>query len=456
MPVTRPAVFFFVLTRVIVAWARLDSQNPTGFVGSFSLDPIIANVVEVSGDSTSADNLEVLFNGNEGFYSAYMGLRGPGVYLNDAAANTNTVNGVDGTIGNPVSTIAAAKSLADSMSLDRIYLVNDSEITLAATMADYEFVGIGEITANVVNLGSQDPSNSAFYNVAIEGTQGGAGRILAVDCALQDPGAGDTTLHIFACRCGIVDRIQVDTSNDNVFDGCFSLVAGTSAPVIQATGASGTISVRHYSGGIEFESLSASHNVSVETDGQVIFNASCNVNATVAMRGCMTITDNTAGMNNLTVGAVYNTEAVNTEVDTGISDAALATAANLATVDTNVDAILLDTGTDGVVVAAGSKTGYSLANDARPTKNVALSNFCFLMVDATDFATPETGLTITSQISKDGAAFGATSNSATEIGSGWYKINLTQTEMNADTVLLRFTSAGAAARNVQILTQPSL
>lgn len=36
---------------------------------------------------------------------------------------------------------------------------------------------------------------------------------------------------------------------------------------------------------------------------------------------------------------------INVEVDTGISDAALATAAALATVDANVDAILVDTGT---------------------------------------------------------------------------------------------------------------
>jgi galactitol-specific phosphotransferase system IIB component len=40
---------------------------------------------------------------------------------------------------------------------------------------------------------------------------------------------------------------------------------------------------------------------------------------------------------------------------------ALATAAALATVDTNVDSILADTGTDGVVVAAASKTGYQLS-----------------------------------------------------------------------------------------------
>ena len=58
---------------------------------------------------------------------------------------------------------------------------------------------------------------------------------------------------------------------------------------------------------------------------------------------------------------------VNAEADTAISDAALATAAALATVDTNVDSILADTGTDGVVVAslaAGSITAAAIATDA--------------------------------------------------------------------------------------------
>lgn len=49
------------------------------------------------------------------------------------------------------------------------------------------------------------------------------------------------------------------------------------------------------------------------------------------------------------------------ELDAAV--APLATSAALATVDNNVDAILEDTGTSGVVVAAGSKAGYSLAAD---------------------------------------------------------------------------------------------
>lgn len=41
----------------------VDSQNPTGFIGSFALKPISANVIQVSGDATAADNLEADYDG---------------------------------------------------------------------------------------------------------------------------------------------------------------------------------------------------------------------------------------------------------------------------------------------------------------------------------------------------------------------------------------------------------
>ncbi len=79
-------------------------------------------------------------------------------------------------------------------------------------------------------------------------------------------------------------------------------------------------------------------------------------------------------------------------------------------------------------------------------KNVALSNFMFLMMDSADHITPKTGLTITATISKDGAAFGPSSNSASEVSSGMYKIDWIQAEMNADIVTFKFTAAGADDR----------
>ena len=85
-------------------------------------------------------------------------------------------------------------------------------------------------------------------------------------------------------------------------------------------------------------------------------------------------------------------------------------------------------------------------------KNVALANFSFLMVDATDFATPETGLSVTATISKDGGGFNAATNSVSEIANGVYKISLTQTEMNADIITLKFTASGAAQRTIVMTT----
>ncbi len=88
-----------------------------------------------------------------------------------------------------------------------------------------------------------------------------------------------------------------------------------------------------------------------------------------------------------------------------------------------------------------------------PTKNVALSNFSFLMVDSTDNVSPKTGLTVTGTISKDGAAFSSLTNSVAEIANGIYKVDITADEMNANVVVLRFAASGGDDRFITMLTQ---
>ena len=296
----------------------------------------LATATDVTGaHSTTDGKLDTLLTGAP--TTKYMGPRGPGIYIDSGAANENTTTGTDGIISNPVSTFAAARTIADAIGVTRYYLEGNSDITLAATHVDWEFIGVGSVADNIVNLGSQDVSRSLFVDLTIEGVQGGAGRMEAIECALQDPGAGATTLHIFALRCGLVDDIEIDTSNNNVFDSCYSLVAGAGTPSIIATGAAGTLEVRHYSGGLEIKALSASHNVSIEGMGQIVFNANCNVNANVSIRGLFTITDNTAGMASLTQDAVVNMPKINAEADTALSDYAGSTH-NAAGVKTAIEA----------------------------------------------------------------------------------------------------------------------
>jgi len=86
-------------------------------------------------------------------------------------------------------------------------------------------------------------------------------------------------------------------------------------------------------------------------------------------------------------------------------------------------------------------------------KNTALSNFEFLMIDSIDHVSPKTGLTITATRSIDGAAFGACTNSASEVSNGVYKINLSASDLNGDVITFKFTGTGADQITITIITQ---
>jgi len=83
-------------------------------------------------------------------------------------------------------------------------------------------------------------------------------------------------------------------------------------------------------------------------------------------------------------------------------------------------------------------------------KNAALNNFMFLMVDSD--GDPVEGLTVTCQLSKDGAAFVASTNSVSEVSGGIYKISFTAAEMNYDIITLKFSATGARDRFITLLT----
>lgn len=101
------------------------------------------------------------------------------------------------------------------------------------------------------------------------------------------------------------------------------------------------------------------------------------------------------------------------------------------------------------VVSSGTAagvTGYK--------KNTAVTAFGFYM--GLTAGGPATGVTITVQISKDGGAFANVtdgSGTATEISNGFYQVDLTATEMNADEILLKATGMGCNQRNMKIRTQ---
>lgn len=109
----------------------------------------------------------------------------------------------------------------------------------------------------------------------------------------------------------------------------------------------------------------------------------------------------------------------------------------------------------GGTAQTGRDIGASVllaASQLAVKKNVALNNFEFAMFDSTDH-TPKAGLTVTAERSIDGGALSACANSPAEISGGAYKINLADTDLNGNVVLLKFSATGADAEFILLLPQ---
>ena len=85
-------------------------------------------------------------------------------------------------------------------------------------------------------------------------------------------------------------------------------------------------------------------------------------------------------------------------------------------------------------------------------RNSTMPGFSFLMTDTSTHG-PKTGLTVLGQYSLTGGAFGNMASGASEIGSGWYKIDIAAGELNAPICSFRLTAGDADDRCVTFITQ---
>ena len=120
------------------------------------------------------------------------------------------------------------------------------------------------------------------------------------------------------------------------------------------------------------------------------------------------------------------------------------------------DTDVIDDATSGLVKIAQDVAAILVDTATLPegiAKNVALPNFEFLMVDATDHFTPETGLTVAGNRSIDGGAFAGVTGAIAEVGNGIYQFDAAQADTNGDFITWRFSSAGAADTFVSFKTE---
>lgn len=114
-------------------------------------------------------------------------------------------------------------------------------------------------------------------------------------------------------------------------------------------------------------------------------------------------------------------------------------------VSADIAAVKSDTTTINTKTATLSNGGVK--------KNTPLPAFEFFMAKLSDHVSPQTGLSITSQVSIDGAPFTSTVNAASEVGSGFYSINLAAADLNGTIITLTFSASGADTTGVTLKTE---
>ena len=264
----------------------------------------------------------------------------------------DTVNGVagtadyeNGTVDNPSDNIADATTIANSVGITRFKIAPNSSFTLASTYTGFNFSGDGRWT---LGLGGQQLNNSTIIHATVSGICTSTSNAYFENCEI-----GTATLPSCTVKASsLTSTIILADAGDYIFDQCYSAVAGTGSPVVNFGLLIGNtnLNMRHYSGGIEVQNMgqAGTDNMSLEGEGQLIINANC-TGGTIAVRGNFKITDNSGG----SVTVVRDDDSSNIISVKTITDAlpdsgaltSIATAAALTTVDTVVDAILVDTGT---------------------------------------------------------------------------------------------------------------
>jgi len=211
--------------------------------------------------------------------------------INGASGTTSYVNG---TADNPVDSWADALTLSSFMRLRRFHIAQGSSITFTATTTNVQMIGKDYI----LDLNGQIVGSALIVGANVSGIAIGNGNSILFESS--------QFLNCTLPPCAIIDGAFASTITANdagiyVFERCFSVVAGISTPTFDFGAGIGVIelSVRHYSGGIQFENFgqTAADRASIEGDGQVKLAASCSGanNAVIAIRGNFNLTDNVVG-----------------------------------------------------------------------------------------------------------------------------------------------------------------
>jgi hypothetical protein len=276
--------------------------------GSFKLNDNSGGLVDVD-DSANVTN--------EGYAGGY-------VYIDTANGTAGTVPYVNGTVNNPVDSLADAITLASALNFTRFFCVPQTSITLAGDMANYEFDGISWSLA----CGGYDLSNSYIKNAFVSGISTSDTQNAYFErCFMFGATIGSAVLR----HCAIHTSLTLTEANSVTMTDCYQ-AAGGGVPYLDYSVTGANAQIDRWSGNLEVRSMVAGDTIQLYGLGGFVIHSGC-TGGVATIAGSITVTDNASGAVTVSQAANYLDSNINAEV---------------------VDVMTVDTGTEVASVPAAA------------------------------------------------------------------------------------------------------
>lgn len=226
------------------------------------------------------------------------------------------------------------------------------------------------------------------------------------------------------------------TAPDNTTIGTISTNIGANGAGLTAIGDTrlgnldAAVSTRLATAGYTAAPTAAQNRIEMDTNSTKLAHLDADVSSRLATAG-YTAPDNASASSAASSAATAATQATNAATQTTAANIRTAVGLSAANLDSQLGAI---------------PTTFRLK------KNTAFSGFSLVMFNTSGVAA--TGKTVSGSVSIDGGAFGALTNSVSEIGSGAYKVNLAAADTNGNDLLFLFTATDCKPLFLKVITQP--
>ena len=270
-------------------------------------------------------------------FSESVGYDGGAVWIDGSSTNIGTIDFTDGVADNPTSNLTLARTIADSVGLKKFDILPGTNEILNQSFTSRVLEGVHY----TIGLNSQNISGSTVTGASfISGTAN-----CPVSATFFECGFGDVILDpCNALVCGFTSVFKMGTPGIFTFGECAGFDVIIPLPVFDFSGfGSSTLNLHGWADGIQVDNMVAGDTLNISGEGALTMNTNC-TGGTVSIQGNFCFTNNGSGLT-INQDARVDIPAINATVDTAIIDASLALASNVQVIDTNVDAILVDTST---------------------------------------------------------------------------------------------------------------